>query len=99
MRKITEQAANAFINAKPFKKSNTEVEIDGKNVWLKLHGNIIAWWIPLTGHYEITLAGWPTPTTRERLNGLPNVHVCQVKGTQYLNHQPWDGNWTKIKNN
>lgn len=30
-----------------------------------------------------TLAGWPTPTTRERLRGL-GIDIRQKKGKQYL---------------
>ena len=96
MRKITEQAARAFHSAQPFKKSNTEVEVHDRDVLLKLHGHAIAWWNTFTGDYEVTLAGWPTPTTRERLNGLEGVHATQRNGIQYLNGNAWDGRWTKV---
>lgn len=96
MRKITQEAASAFHNAQPFKKSNTEVLVSDYDVLLKLHGHSIAWWNTFTGDYEVTLAGWPTPTTRERLNGLEGVHVNQSKGIQYLNGNAWDGRWTKV---
>lgn len=96
MRKITEQAARAFHSAQPFKKSNTSVEVHDTDVVLKLHGHIIAWWNTITGDYEVTLAGWPTPTTRERLNGLDGVRVTQKDYIQYLNGRPWAGTWAKI---
>lgn len=45
---------------------------------------------------EVTNAGWPTVTTRERLNGLIGVRVHQKGGKQYLNGNEWDGSWTLI---
>lgn len=96
MRKITEQAARAFHSAQPFKKSNTEVEVHDRDVVLKLHGHPIAWWNTFTNEFEVTLAGWPTPTTRERLNGLTGVHATQRKGIQYLNGDAWAGEWTRL---
>ena len=42
MRKITNEAVSAFLDRKPFKKSNMKVHLD-YGVWkLKLHGNTIA---------------------------------------------------------
>ena len=46
---------------------------------------------------QITTAGWNTVTTRERLNGLPNVSVIQRKGKLYLNGKEWDGEWIEVK--
>ena len=43
MRNITADAANAFINNKPFTRSNTTVVVDDKEVSMLLHGNKIAW--------------------------------------------------------
>lgn len=40
---------------------------------------------------QITTAGWNTATTREHLNGLPNVSVIQRRGQLYLNGKEWDG--------
>lgn len=42
-------------------------ETDGRAIFL--HGNLIAW-RGEDGSISATLAGWPTVTTRERLNGL-----------------------------
>lgn len=72
MRQITHDAALAFINGTKFKRDNTQVRVREKNTVLYLHGNIIA----VHDHKYalsdtlLTLSGWNTPTTRERLNGL-----------------------------
>lgn len=93
MRKITYNAALAFVHHSHYKCDNTEVEHmerDNMSV-MRLHGNIIA---TLAGvRIRATLAGYGTPTTRERVNGLLTVladefnwpHRCgfrQEKGKQ-----------------
>lgn len=95
MRKITRSAYQAFINKKPFTKSNTTVQIseDG-TVTLLLHGNTIA--KQVGGTLSITTAGWPTNVTKERLNALPGVHIQQRKGVWFLNDIFWDGDWIII---
>lgn len=100
MRKITEQAIDAFFQCKPFKKSNTEVIILYKGIWVKsdlyLHGNHIARYIHAKKKCTITTAGWNTRTTRERLNGIPQVSLYTSKGKLYLNDNEWDGKWTDV---
>tara|TARA_R100000482_G_scaffold124237_2_gene76403 strand:+ start:741 stop:1067 length:327 start_codon:yes stop_codon:yes gene_type:complete len=99
MRKITQAAVECFIKRKPFSLSNTEVVIDNKCRWrLTLHGNTIAQMTLGVGwdDLEITTAGWNTVTTRERLNGLPGVNVCQRKGSLYLNGKEWDGTMVSV---
>lgn len=54
-----------------------------------LFGNMIA--VRVGNRLQITTAGWNTVTTRERLNGLPNVSVTQRKGQLYLNGKEWNG--------
>ena len=44
----------------------------------------------------ITTCGWPTRTTKDRLNALPNVHIHQLKGMWYLNGEKWDGSSTSV---
>lgn len=91
MRKITEQMSEAF-KART-KKSNGNTTTDGTSLFL--HGNEIARHTPTPmGGVWITLAGWPSPTTKERLNGLLGVlglkggpsyvGIHQKKGVQYL---------------
>ena len=99
MRKITRLAARAFIEGRSFRKDNTSVTYKADvldplcvNMQLRLHDNLIAEWIdvalPHSMNLRITLAGWPTVTTRERLNGLltelgKREGVWQHKHEQY----------------
>ena len=85
MRKISRLAARAFIEGRSFTRDNTSVKIEHRtpeglvrkvldlpshpNRRLYLHGNLIAEYTNAKG-LRITLAGWNTPTTRERLNTL-----------------------------
>ena len=82
----------AFINRTPASQGNTHT--DGATLFL--HGNAIA----RHGEHglEITLAGWNTTTTRERLNGLPGVKVHTKLGQAYLNGKAWDGEWVVVAN-
>lgn len=72
MRKITRQAAEAFRDGRKFSQGNTTVTgytVDGTQcARMYLHGNEIAF--KFGKEILLTLAGWPTVTTRERLNGL-----------------------------
>lgn len=76
MRKVTHRVCTAFVAGRACKVGNTKT--DGQFLWL--YGNLIAWRTP-NGDISVGLAGWPTATTRERLNGL-----CEL-----LNVQAWFG--------
>jgi hypothetical protein len=89
MRKITNNAINAFLAGRNFKESNTEIKSNCNGVYMYLFDNLIA--CRVGDRLQITTAGWNTVTTRERLNGLPNVSVSQRKGQLYLNGTEWDG--------
>ena len=65
MRKVTREITDAFFERRPRKCGNTRT--DGTTIWL--HGNAIARHAN-NGDIEITLAGWDTATTRERLHGI-----------------------------
>jgi hypothetical protein len=76
MRKITYDAARAFIEGRNFSSGNTSVRVEQRapedshpNRQLYLHGNLIAEYTNVKG-LLVTLATWPTATTRDRLNGL-----------------------------
>ena len=72
MRKVTHLIKQAFEQGKSKKVGNTRT--DGENVWL--HGNLI---IKRDGKDVMaTLAGWNTPTTRERVNGITGLSFHQV---------------------
>lgn len=64
MRKVTKEIVTAFLKKESKRSSNTSTDGDS----IILHGNIIAF---RRGNSIIaTLSGYPTVTTRERLNGL-----------------------------
>ena len=85
MRKVTEQIKQAFEQGTSKKVGNTET--DGQTVWL--HGNAIVK-RDFDGLVRWSLAGWNTPTTRERVNGIANANVSQCKFEPVLNGQVID---------
>jgi hypothetical protein len=72
MRKITERIKKAFEQGQSLKVGNTET--DGTSVWL--FGNKIVR-RDNTGTVWATLAGWNTPTTRERVNNITGLRIYQ----------------------
>jgi hypothetical protein len=98
MKKITEKSVRAFLNAEPFKLDNTEVVVLPNVTILKLFGNEIAYlYNDPERTLSITNCGWPTNTTKERLNALPKVSISQQKGQWYLNGTLWDGKLIDVK--
>lgn len=92
MRKITNNAANAFMCAKSFSESNTTVVVLPNVTVLSLFGNEIAYrYNDPNKTLSITNAGYKTNTTKERLNGIDGVSIRQVKGKWFLNGKEWDG--------
>jgi len=82
MRRVTREAALAFVHGERYSNNNTTVTIeDGKPV-LRLHGNLIAWTEQHT--LALTLCGWNTPTTRERLNGLLTIMQSRKQWRRHL---------------
>ena len=94
-RKITQEAVSAFLAGRTFSKSNMKV-VEDYGIWkLKLHNNTIAT-IDSMGVLSVSNAGWASNTTKERLNGLPNVRVNQKNWSWYLNGNEWNGTWKRI---
>ena len=90
MRQITKDSINAFLNRKTFTRQNMKViEMNGK-FYLKLHGNIIAV-LHEDNTLQVTNCGWFSNTTKERLNGLPNVDIYKKNFVWYLNGKEWNG--------
>ena len=85
MRKVTQKIKEAFNQGKSLKVGNTRT--DGQTVWL--HGNAIVK-RDADGLVRWSLAGWNTPTTRERVNGIANAGVRQLKFEPVLNGQAID---------
>lgn len=83
MRKVTERIRKAFWKGQSLKVGNTET--DGVSVWL--HGNVIVKREP-NGQVLATLAGWNTPTTRERVNGITGLNFHQVNFEPCIDGRP-----------
>ena len=94
-RKITNESVDKFLSRETFKKSNMEVDQCYGQYRLKLHGNTIAV-LDEFNMLSISNAGWQSNTTKERLNGLPNVRIHQRKFVWYLNGVEWNGEWTRV---
>ena len=102
MRTITKESINAFLNAQKFNRQNMQVEVLPNVTILKLHNNAIAYrYNDPEKTLTISNCGWFTPTTKERLNALPNVNIVQKSFKWYLNGEEWDGSKIDInqKNN
>lgn len=84
MRQIDVLMATAFREHRALKMNNSRVEIVDNKPHMYLHGNCIAK-IDENGDLLINHCGWETPTTRSRLNALPNVHISSHKGDFVLN--------------
>ena len=78
MRKITQQASDAFFNRGNFKGKNTYVTCFATISHLYLFNNRIA--RRHEGDTFFTLAGYNTATTRERLNGVLFGKITTKKG-------------------
>jgi hypothetical protein len=88
MRQASTVVVLAFLQRKRHKRNHDFT--DGES--LTLHGNKIAWHNP-DGSVSMTLAGWPTSTTRDRLNTLcwhmiSDKPFHQKKHEQYYNDRP-----------
>lgn len=90
MRQITEQIVRAFLRGEAKKIDNSETYGGA----LYLFRNKIAEF--RDGRLWITNAGWDSKTTKERLNGLPNVSIQQKRGVWYLNGLEWGGEWVEV---
>lgn len=85
MRQITRMVAQAIIFNKSRRINNTVVSVtDNGYVNVRLHDNLIATVDP-DDKVAFCMCGWPTPTTRERLQAV-GVQIAQRKGEQYYIH-------------
>ena len=92
MRKISQKAAQAFLHCKNFSLDNTTVSVirhgnhQGTEIEMRLHGNKIAYrnlTVDGISKVHVSLAGWGTPTTRERVNGLLTTLGAVSNGGYY----------------
>ena len=100
MRNRTKMTALAFLNH--VKKSSGNCWSTGEDYLL--HGHCIAWWNYGKEKPEIhfNLRGYPTVTTRDRINGIlelagSSYRVCQRDFTQYLIGPSPDVPWSEIQ--
>lgn len=86
MRDITKSVVRAFLDGKARSIKNTTT--DGQVLYL--FGNMIAWrpYSEAGNAICMSLAGWNTPTTRERLNGLCDMLFHQRPFHQ-RKHEPY----------
>jgi hypothetical protein len=91
MKQVTINSVNCLLSGGNKQFSNTLVETIGNISKMYLFGNLIAILDHSNNKLEIRNAGWPSNTTKERLNGLPNVRIHQHKWEWYLNGVIWDG--------
>jgi hypothetical protein len=85
MRVTSFKVSTAFLAGKKLKVGNTST--NGNEYFL--HGNRIAW--KENGLLYVSLAGWNSATTRERLTALPGVCVRTKDGQPFLNGKEWNG--------
>ena len=84
MRDVSKLVIGAFLEGRKRTIKNTST--DGQYLWL--HGNRIAW-RDEHGCIYMTMCGWPTVITRDRLNTLchllgSKLHFGQFRHEQYL---------------
>ena len=96
MRNVTKDTVSAFLAGTTRTIGNTT----STGNTLLLHGNLIAERMP-DGSVYATLAGWGSPTTRERLNGLTELLglgrlFSQSKNVQYYGSNPVGVNETIV---
>lgn len=98
MRKITQEAVDAFLKYKPYYKDNTQIEITSDCGYLESRMYLYGHWIALLNvdGLEINHCGYMTNTTKERLNGIPGVCIQQKKGVWYLNGKEMLDGWNKV---
>ena len=61
-----------------------------------LHNNCIATFDHDNKRLSISNCGWFTPTTKERLNALPDVNIIQKSFKWFLNGKEWNGQKTDV---
>ncbi len=92
-RKISSDIGKAFLNKTAKKSKNSHT--DGKSLYL--HGHEIAKHGE-NGAVHGTMAGWPTKTTKDRLNSISNDRFHTKKGKHYYGDKEiGERDWVQIK--
>lgn len=106
MTKTARQAGKAFVDGRNLRMGNTRVVSDGEGSRLYLFGKLIASYSKTAAvpGVLVTFAGWPTPTTQNRLNGLLQAlehpeRFYRTGGVMHFNGEPVDPEgWIKVAN-
>lgn len=92
-RKVSSDIGRAFLNKTSKKSKNSHT--DGKSLYL--HGHEIAKHGE-NGAVHGTMAGWPTKTTKDRLNAISNDRFHTKKGKHYYGDKEiGERDWVQIK--
>ena len=82
----TQITCSAFEAGRSIGYSNTTVVNENGTMKMFLFGNKIAEYV--NGKLHISMCGWGSRTTQERLNGLTGVSLTRKNWEWYLNGQP-----------
>lgn len=85
--KISQDAAEAFMAGRYFKRGNTEVRNYGSTVGLNLYGTLIAI-RPIDAEYFEISTIYSSRTTLSRLNALPKVQLNFRRGVMHFCGEP-----------
>jgi hypothetical protein len=96
MKQVTINSVDCLLNGGNKQFSNTLVQTVDNISKMYLFGNLIAVFDHSNNKLKVSNAGWFSKTTKERLNGLPNVRIHQHKWKWYLNGNVWDGSLVEV---
>ena len=85
--KISQDAAEAFMSGRDFKRGNTEVRNYGMTVGLSLYGTLIAIRYTEAEWFDVSTI-YSSRTTLSRLNALPKVQLNFIRGVMYFCGEP-----------
>ena len=87
MRKTAEKLLKAYRAGKPAGCGNSHLTTDGRCFLFSLHGHPIVG-VSGSGEVSVSFAGWPTVTTRSRINDLCYglVGKCPVSQRDFLQY-------------
>lgn len=87
VRKISQDAAEAFLAGREFNRGDTAVKLFGSTVYLTLHGSAIAERVIGRDYFTVLLMSYSS-TTLSRLNALPGVQL-NIRGGFLHNNGAW----------
>lgn len=82
--KISQDAAEAFLVGREFKRGDTAVKLFGSTVFLILNGSAIAERVIGRDYFDVLLISY-SRTALNRLNALPGIQLSRRRGFLYRN--------------